>query len=101
MKEADVFLLDLHPACGLAAQLRRVLESIPTLRAHIFQPLESPNSSSADDLKRALADVKPNAIFLFWPPHRTADACRLVPFLRVASPGSRVVAVTEGDDHKG
>ena len=101
MKAADVILLDLHPACGLVGQLRRVLESIPTLRAHVFQALEPANPRSADDLRRVLADVRPIAIFLFWPPRRTADACRLLPFLRAAAPGSRVVAVTEGDDQKG
>jgi len=101
MKDADVFLLDLHPVSGLVGQLRRVLDSIPTLRAHVFQAPQPANAKSASVLKQVLADVKPGAIFIFWPPHRTEDACRMLPHLRVAAPDSRVVAVTDGDDQKG
>ena len=57
MNETAVFLLDLQPAGGLAGQLRRVLETIPTLRAHIFQPREFRSSTFAEHLRRVLAEA--------------------------------------------
>jgi two-component system, NtrC family, response regulator GlrR len=101
MNEADVFLLDLHPASDLARQLRRILESVPGVRVRIAQILETEPPTRGSGWTRTLSDLKPSATFLLWPPDRTAAACRALPYIKVAAPESRVVAVTDGDDDRG
>ena len=74
MKEIEVFLLDLHPSCGFAEQLSRLLEAIPALRPRVCQAPESGGLISDEGWRATLADLNPSAIFLLWPPDRTGDA---------------------------
>ena len=100
MEQSDLLLVDLHPVDVLAGQLRRILESVPGIKVTILNH-RGHNQSTTSDLKRVASELKPCAVFILWPAERTRDACEFLPYIKVAAPGARLVAVTDSDDQRG